>query len=285
MTDVGPWLVAGVAIIGLIVNNIVTYKNTGRQLEHDRKKTAQQEARDREKVEATRRLDLRRDTYMGLAQHVYDTFVFLIALADIGLELKDIAVQRRSAQKFAAQVHLMAQPELVEATSLGLAAIDRAALQVRLRRDQVLSEQSKMLQLRKQIDEHRARANEAWKIFRQIGLEGKGTPPDFQRLEKIAKAEEAAAAPLAERHDEILLHQLPRMQYELWTFAVARQHELIPAIHKIIAAARAELGESIDMSIYYRDMDKLREVAEANAESLRQLFGMKPSHQEPTTAS
>lgn len=267
----GAVYAATIAIVGVVINNLVSAWNTGRQLQHDR-----------EKQEAQLRMDLRRDIYLGLAETIGDGFNAIMWWADPGQEHAEIVKARRQAGKFAAQVHLMGSPSLVEATLRCESVVDDAAVRVRIRRDEYMRQRSSMLELRKRIDALRATRDAAVDALKAHVMSGTLTPADAQRLQTLVQNQEAAAAPLATQHNHIL-GRLPRMRWELWNYARGQQRECLPALISLVEAARAELDERIDMSVYATAGRQLEPDPTADND-LQRLFGVAPSAA-PTSGS
>jgi hypothetical protein len=266
-----------VALIGLAITNAVTLRKTRAELQHDRDRTAKQLEHDRALAEAQRKLDLRRDTYMGLAEHILAGINTITAWGDFGLQFAQIVEDRKRAAKYSAQIHLMAQPPLVDAVSRCNQAIDAAIIRVRVKREAVAVQEHKMKQLRKRIDAHRAQAEAAVARIRTKGLDGPLPNDVFQHLQNIAEKENNQAHQLAIEHDDILLKVLPEMRCNLFADALDETKEIYPLVKHVIAAARAELGEQIDMSVYD---EVLAHASDTDRGQLRKLFGL-PEQPDP----
>lgn len=262
---------AGIAMAGVIVNNIVALIGIGINNHVAQRKTALELEHDREQKKAERKLTLRRDIYLGLAAHILDGINAITAWADLGLEHKDIVEARRRNAKYLAQVHLMAGPPMVEAVAACNRAIDQAIIRVRIGRDKLLAIQARMRNLRSKIDAHRLQASAAFDMVRTKGLTAPIASDEYERLKNIATAEEAQAQTLAIEHDQIL-DDLRVQKWQLFCDALERQRETYVLALAVVSATRVELGESIDMSVYQKVLGK----DDAGTAELRLLFGLPP---------
>jgi hypothetical protein len=262
---------AAIAIFGVIINNFVSAWNASRQLQHDR-----------EKHEADQKMGLRRGIYLGLAETIRDGFNAIMWWADPGREHKEIVEARRQAGKYAAQVHFMGSPALVAATLECERIVDEAAVRVRIRRDQYNAECDRMLALRRRIDSHRANRDAAIETLKSTAIKGALPQAEFNSLQRLAEHAEELAQPLAVQHDDILA-KLPALRWQLWNFARSEQRAAIPALLKLVEAARSELGESIDMSVYQMAISQLTQDDKSDIE-LQQLFRVPLAESDATTS-
>jgi hypothetical protein len=238
----GAVLGAGVAMVGVIINGLVSGWNTSRQLKHDREQRATE-----------RSISLRRDIYLGVAEHLQGSLLALQKLADLGLEVREIVdLQLRSAH-FVAKLHLMGKPKLIESVALASKQLVAANFRVRLARDVLIAQNEKLKQLRARIEGHRKAAADAMAVFKSNALQRPPTAGETDRLAGIFKSESDEAERLAREHDTLFL-DFKAKSAELWHKALTEQFSLYPQIISVAAAAREELGEEIDTSVYSRAM-------------------------------
>lgn len=229
---------AVVAVIGFIVNNIVTYKNTGRQLTHDR-----------EQKSAERQLALRREIYLGMAAHLQEG---LFAVSDYGqlhIDRQVTLANWRKGAHFGAKLHLMAAGDLVQAYSAANNAITGAVTAVLLRRAALEDTQRQMNTLLQRVKFHDDAKEKAFETLRQKGREGSLDAASNQRLSNIWDAEHKAREELAKEHDE-LLTKLRGAQGDLLRFAQTEQEKVYPLLLQVARAARLELREPFDEKAY-----------------------------------
>jgi hypothetical protein len=168
---------AVVAVIGLIVNNIVTHRNVGRQLAHDRTKNAEE-----------RSLTLRRGIYLGLAEYLYDSMVAISSLADLNLEHREILNTWRKTGHYSAKLNFVAKEELMEAMSVVNEAITKTIIKVASARQQLSELQKKIDAYDAFINDHRAARQLALQALRQKNIEGLVSTEVSDRLLRMATA-------------------------------------------------------------------------------------------------
>lgn len=275
---------AVVALLGFIVNNVVTYLNTGRQLRqdqaktqqqlaHDRERTAQQLEHDRQKQEADRRLTLRRDIYLGLAEYMNDSIRAIKAWAEPAVPHAEIVAAWWRASKYQGQVHLMGQPPLIEAIVTFNRTIDDAVIEIRTGRDSLLRQEKKLSGLRQQIDSDRKLAAAAEDTIHSKGLQAPLPSAEIERLLKIAEALTDRANATAQQHDAALA-AMQEQRWALFSRALSLQKVAYRAAVSVVRAARAELGEVIDMDVYDRILNA--EDSSDDGAAIRHLFGLPP---------
>lgn len=264
MTDgmIAALAAAVVALVGYAINNVISYKNTGRQLEHDR-----------EQKHAERRLALRREIYLGVAANLQDS---LFAIADYAWLHVDAAATQANWRKnahFAAKLHLMAGGDLLRAYNAANIHVGSAMGPVIARRTELDEVKLRMSRLLDSIKNHDNAKERAWEALRERGREGTLDAATRARLETIIDGEHKAREQLAQEHDG-LLTQLRASQRELMRFAQQKQLELYPLFVTVAKAARAELGEAFDAEAYE---EVLRLTAVHATEAIERAFGPAPS--------
>ncbi|NML43500.1 hypothetical protein HHL11_07055 [Ramlibacter sp. G-1-2-2] len=118
-----------IAVGGVVLNNVVTYLNTGRQLRHDRKQK-----------ETERLLSMRRDIYMGVAEHLFGGVWVVMALSDERSDQQALMTSWRESSRFMAKLHILASPKLLEATDVTNEELSRAVMQMAILRSMLVSE-------------------------------------------------------------------------------------------------------------------------------------------------
>jgi hypothetical protein len=228
----GAVLGAGVAMVGIIVNSLVSGWNTSRQLKHDREQRA-----------AERKMALRREIYLNVAQYFQEGISALLMLPDVSLELREILAAQLKGGPSVAKIHVVAGPKLVEAVAGATNLLVPAILRVRIGRDRLLVMKRPIDQRRKVIEELRAA----------------GTPEATQRAEELAR-----------EHDRMFL-EFAEQSAALYSQAFSESTQLKAHLVPVIAAIREELDERIDMTVYDR---VLRLPAVMDMRTIRQLHGL-----------
>lgn len=258
----GAVLGATVAMVGVIINGFATAWNTSRQLAHDVKQRGEERA-----------LVLRRDIYLGVAQHLQARLRTISNLSDLTLEHREVFKDERDSAHYVAKLHLMGKPLLLEAVTTAGETINTAMVRVRIERQRLQQIEGTKTRLLQQITAHRKSAADAIAYFKSKGLESPVQADESSRIEQIIKAEFAKADELSEKHDA-LLEEYRHGVAALWIQVGEEQKALYPLLIPVIAAARAELGETIEMSVYERI---LRDVRGVDPDSLRALNGIQSS--------
>jgi len=248
-------------MIGILINGWVSGWNTHRQLTNDREQKAKERA-----------LTLRRDIYLGVAGHMQDCLLTMQNLADISqTHLQAFSKQRESAH-FIAKIHLMARAEMVAAVTAAGNAMTTAIVALRLERELVLRQRLEIDRLMAGIQEHRKQASDVLTAIRSRGLDG---PIDQQKLDwmgRLHQRELDEANTLAKQHDA-LLAPLDEARSKLSPLAASKQRECYPALIAVAGAARAELGEEIDMATYQQVISTVKGIDEP---TMRRLHGLAP---------
>jgi len=241
---------ASVAVIGLIVNNIVTHLNTGRQLEHDREQKTKE-----------RSLTLRRDIYLGLAEYLYDSLVAISSFADLNLEHKEIINTWRKTGHYSAKLNFMAKEELLDAMSVVNEAITKTVVKVAGARQHLTDLQQNISVYDDFIKDHRNGKELALQALRQKNVEGLVTTEVSDRLLRMVAAEGDEAARLTNVQNS-LRAQLKEKAAQLAILAICEQGNLYPLLVPVACAVRKELGETIDMAAYEKVLKRAMAIAE-----------------------
>lgn len=250
-----------VALLGYAFNNFISYKNTGRQLEHDRKEK-----------HAERRLALRREIYLGVAAHLQDALFAVGDFAQVHVDAAKTQATWRQNAHFAAKLHLMAGPDLLVAFNEANMRVGSGILEVLRRRSQLDDTKHHMNRLLDSIKGHDAAKERAWEALRERGRAGTLDDPAKERLNKIIEGEHGAREDLAQQHDA-LLDSLRAMQREVLRFAQQEQLAFYPLFVQVARAARGELGEPFDAPAYELLLRKTHENATA---AIERAFGPAP---------
>lgn len=271
MTDLWQWVTtqpdtvkgaifaSTIAITGVILNNVVTAWNTGRQLKHDR-----------EQKSSERAIALRREIYLGVAQHIQEGINTITRCADLTLDHKTIFQAKSESAHFMAKMHLMAKPALLKAVAIADEAINNAIVRTRIRREAVLGIQKAVERQDQQLGLHHKAAMQLDQQLSAKRLAGDASNDEVSRLQgqlahEAAKVDELLTALNASSTE------LKRSHYELFAFAWEEQRQIYPLLTAAVTAARDELGESIDMTVY---KDLLTVEAPEYQANLKQLFGV-----------
>lgn len=233
-------LSAIVAFLGVVVNGFISRKNLAQQLAHDRDQKA-----------GERRLALRRDIYLGVAQYIQDALSVLLELGDINRTEPQIMEAMRKSQHFVAKLHLMAQGDLLTAVSELTAAYSEALVAQRAGRIKIQRGLDALKALRSRIDWHRGNASQIVETLKAKTLAGTNSAEESDRLSKIHQFEYTEAERLAKLHDE----QLVRWRRDLadhGASGMAAYRKVLPLVVPVVAAARKELGEEFDVAAYTR---------------------------------
>jgi hypothetical protein len=219
-----------VAIVGLIVNSVVTGWTTSRQLKHDREEKAKE-----------RSLSLRREIYLGVAEHFQRGSLFLMRMADLELDPKEPADAVLQTAHYMAKMYLVANPPLIKAVAEGSNALMGAMFRMRLGRDQAAP----------------ARATLQAKRAALAQFNGVGGV--------------AARLPLANEHDVAL--QSYRVAASQLMFAAQREVAAMwPHIRNMAVAARNELNEPIDAAVFDEVTAAL--VPQIDQQTVRRMYGL-----------
>lgn len=251
-----------VAIIGLYINNRVSQAKTAKELEHDR----EQKKRERD-------LTLRRDIYLGLAEYLQDCLFALSNFADLNLEHRDIVSSWRKAGHYAAKANFIGQENLLDALSTLNAAVNESVIKVRIKRN-ALSEYSATIDRKRASMQHHYDSSDLYsRALRQRDVDGTLKQPDIDRLVKKAASEIERANLLFKECTE-MNEEFKKRHSLLVDLALTEQARLYPLLIPIAESVRKELGEAIDMAVYTRVMDRAKGMHDKDR--LDAMFGVKP---------
>lgn len=262
---------AAAAVLGFVINNLFSARHHAERLRDERTKFELGLQHDREKQEEQRRQSLRRDIYLGLAEHMLGSIRTVGNWADLLQEHRDIVTRWQSAAHYSAKIHLMAQPELIEAFSTFNRAVDAAVLEVRAERNAMIRIRDEMERLRERRNDHRSRYEAAFQAIRHRSLQVQLPQEEHQRLVGIMEAELGAKRQLEAEHDA-WLPKLNAKMAETYVMAVDRQNMLYRLCVPVAIAARRELREEIPMDVYSRILTA--EKAAEDRDHIWNLFGL-----------
>ncbi len=255
----GAVLGAFVAMVGIFINGVVSGWNTHRQLANDREQRAKE-----------RSLTLRRDIYLGVAQHMQDCLQTMLYLGDISLTHAQAFAKQRDSAHFVAKIHLMAHPAMVAAVIEATNALTAAIVAIRLERETVLRQRQEIDRLLARIQEHRRVAADVLNAIRARGIDGPIEKEKLDWMGKLHQRELAEANSVAKEHDALLV-PLDEARAKLSILVAARQRECYPALIAVAGAARAELGEDINMTAYQQMVATAYAIDEP---TMRRLHGL-----------
>jgi hypothetical protein len=266
MSDTLTGVVIGSAftIAGVLITNIVTAFNTGRQLKHDREEKARE-----------RQLALRREIYLGAAEALQDSVDSIMRFADLNLDHKDVVEGYTRSKHYLAKLHLVAGPDLVDAVTAAAQRAHQGRTRIRLMRKPLLELMGRLRMHRTQMEGHQAYVRQATDHIRALGLEG---PIPQERSNSILRAMKAAgelSLQEAAKHDQ-LAGQLREGVFSMVQAAFEEEQSVAPMLVPAVEAARKELGEEIDMTVYVRVLERSK--PEDN-ETLAKLLGVPPATQ------
>ncbi len=238
----GAVLGAIVAMLGIIINGLISGINTGRQLAHDRKQRAEERA-----------LSLRRDIYLGVLEHLNNCSTALISITDSKLSYKEIFEKSTESAQFVAKLHLMAKPPLIRAVSDAMNQFMQALVRIRGERQKIERLLTDVENILQQSKSHRGLAGATVVTLRERALSPApvGDEPALQRRFD----QEHAAASALDAQAEAKQPAINRAGAELMAIAMNEKRALLPKLYAVAEAARAEIGESIDMTVYQQIFD------------------------------
>jgi hypothetical protein len=264
---VGTLVAAALAIVGVVISNVVSSRNTTRQLEQDRNKHADQLSHDREQKSAERELALRKEVYLGAAENLYAGMTMLGFIADPNQTMYQLMTTWRSSQHFLGKLHLLAGPELMAATTEANFALAQTLLLVSPLRGRLEAVKQKQVILQKMIDSRHAGSDAALEYLSQRQLAGQDTKEEALRIMGVGRQHVESAKELSAKQDA-LYAELLSIQRLIFSTVINAQVGLLRQFVPVIEAARAELNVAFDAEAYERLMKRSEEHAKLMVQAI-----------------
>lgn len=249
-----------IALLGVIVNTLASGWNTGRQLEQAR-------AQDDRKTA----LELKREVFLGVADHIDDALETIVNFADPGLDHKDVVERLQRNSHFLARLQLVGSIELNRDVAVVDAEISLGIAKVRIAREALDRQLNKLRAVQAGIDGHETRAAAAEKLFRDRGLAGTLDQPSIARLEGIAKSEREAIEMLRTMQTG-LVEAVRQERWSLHKIALDERSRVQAVLGAAVGRARTELGSPTDSDAYGKVVAELAPTRQAQRAELERLF-------------
>ncbi len=231
-------IAAAFALLGVIINNLVSAWLAARQLRHSV-----------QLAEKERSFKLRQEIYLGVAVALQANFNGIIRMADLGLAYADVAKEMLMSREFLGKVHVVAPPKLVTAINLAQHRITESLIKVRLERRPLEDVQFSMQRARRELEKHQLSQDESIAWMKSRSLEGMMHDAEWKRLENAVDLAQKFAAKAASEHDE---HRSSLAEGGTRLFLLAQRESLLAAsaLFPVIKLIREELGETFDETAY-----------------------------------